>query len=66
MKDVEVEVEVHKIGARKYLFKVFCSHKPDGFSRLIEAVQSLGLQVINVSMTTCIGLVLNTLTVEVR
>ncbi|PWA57842.1 basic helix-loop-helix (bHLH) DNA-binding superfamily protein [Artemisia annua] len=65
--DVEdVEVEVHKIGAQKYLLKVFCSHKPDGFSRLIEAVQSLGLQVINVSMTTCIGLVLNTLAVEAK
>ncbi|GKA14514.1 ribonuclease H-like domain-containing protein [Tanacetum coccineum] len=64
--DVGVEVEVHKIGARKYLLKVLCSHKPDGFSMLIEAFQSLGLKVINVSMTTCMGLVLNTLTVEAK
>lgn len=66
VEDVDVEVEVHKIGARKYLLKVFCTHKPDGFSRLIEAVQLLGLQVISVSMTTCIGLVLNTLVVEAK
>ncbi|KVI05641.1 Myc-type, basic helix-loop-helix (bHLH) domain-containing protein [Cynara cardunculus var. scolymus] len=62
----EVQVEVHQIGARDFLLKLICSHKSDGFLRILEMVDSLGLEVIDVNVTTCHSRVLNILKVKAK
>ncbi|OIT33885.1 PREDICTED: transcription factor bHLH90-like [Nicotiana attenuata] len=49
---MEGQVEVNQIGARQFLLKVFGSHKPGGFTQLLEAMNSLGLEVVNTNFTT--------------
>nr|XP_009768126.1 PREDICTED: transcription factor bHLH90 isoform X2 [Nicotiana sylvestris] len=49
---MEGQVEVNQIGAREFLLKVFGSHKPGGFTQLLEAMNSLGLEVVNTNFTT--------------
>ncbi|KAJ8547639.1 hypothetical protein K7X08_011225 [Anisodus acutangulus] len=51
-KRTRMEVEVNQIGAREFLLKVSGSHKPGGFTQLMEAMKYLGLEVVNVSYTT--------------
>lgn len=63
---VEVEVEVHQIGAHDFLLKIICNKKPDGFLKIMETIDSLGLEVIDINVTTCNGRVLNVLNLEVN
>ncbi|EOA39211.1 hypothetical protein CARUB_v10012182mg [Capsella rubella] len=51
MKKNEVNLEVHEIGERDFLIRVVQEHKRDGFKRLIEAVDSCGLEIIDVNFT---------------
>ncbi|XP_060213973.1 transcription factor bHLH90 isoform X2 [Lycium barbarum] len=53
-----IEVEVNQIGAREFLLKVSGSHKSGGFTQLVEAMNYLGLDVVNVSFTTSGGEIL--------
>ncbi|CAH8355053.1 unnamed protein product [Eruca vesicaria subsp. sativa] len=47
----EVNLEVHETGERGFLIRVAQEHKRDGFKRLIEAVDSCGLEIIDVNFT---------------
>nr|XP_043639829.1 transcription factor bHLH90-like [Erigeron canadensis] len=62
----EVEVEVHQIGPKHFLVKLTCGQKRGAFQRLMEILNSLGLQVLDVNVTTCYGRVLNVLKVEAK
>nr|XP_018623502.1 transcription factor ABORTED MICROSPORES isoform X3 [Nicotiana tomentosiformis] len=53
------QVEVNQIGAREFLLKVSGSHKPGGFTQLMEAMNSLGLEVVNTNFTTFGGEILS-------
>nr|XP_043625656.1 transcription factor ABORTED MICROSPORES-like isoform X2 [Erigeron canadensis] len=64
--EMEVEVEVHKIGAQELLLKLICSHRPSRFLKIMETLDSLGLQVIDANITTCNDRMLNILNVEVK
>ncbi|KAH0866466.1 hypothetical protein HID58_083677 [Brassica napus] len=46
-----VNLEVHETGEGEFLIRVTQEHKRDGFKRLIEAVDSCGLEIINVNVT---------------
>ncbi|TXG48916.1 hypothetical protein EZV62_024791 [Acer yangbiense] len=63
---LEALVEVNQIGERDFLIKYICEQKWGGFARLMEAIHSLGLQTVEVNVTTSNGMVLNGLKVEVR
>ncbi|XP_031740986.1 transcription factor ABORTED MICROSPORES isoform X4 [Cucumis sativus] len=63
-KPMEVEVEVMQINERDFLIKLFCKRKQGGVVSSIEAMDSLGLQVIDVNITTFGGMVLNIFHVE--
>lgn len=58
-------MEISQIGTREFLLKFMYNQKRGGFLRLMEAIHSLGLQVIDANVTTCNGRVLNNLKVEV-
>lgn len=60
-----MQVEVNQIGKKDCYIKLFCKEKKGGFVRLIEAIDSLGLQVVNANVTTFNGAVQNILEVEV-
>ncbi|CAH8383985.1 unnamed protein product [Eruca vesicaria subsp. sativa] len=47
----EVNLEVHETGKGDFLIRVTQEHKRDGFKRLIEAVDSCGLEIIDVNFT---------------
>lgn len=61
---MEVQVEISQIGTRELLLKFVYNQKRGGFLRLMEAIHSVGLQVIDANITTCNGRVLNNLKVE--
>ncbi|GMY26230.1 transcription factor bHLH90 [Fagus crenata] len=64
MEQTEVQVEVNQIGQRDFLIKLICEQKRGGFTRFMEAINSLGLQVSDANVTTFCGKVLNILKVE--
>ncbi|KAI3450128.1 hypothetical protein Pfo_006793 [Paulownia fortunei] len=61
---IEVQVEVSQLGTKDFLLKLICKQKRGGFSRLMEAIDSLGLQVTDANVTTLNGSVSNVLKVE--
>ncbi|CAA2956414.1 transcription factor bHLH90 [Olea europaea subsp. europaea] len=63
-KQAQVEVEVSQIGARVFLLRCIFLKKRGGFVRLMEAMDSLGLKVMDANVTTLNGSVLNVFTVE--
>lgn len=46
-----MNLEVHEIGEQDYSIRVAQDHSRDGFKRLIEAVDSCGLEIIDVNFT---------------
>ncbi|CAJ2636460.1 unnamed protein product [Trifolium pratense] len=61
---MKLQVEVNRIGRTDFMIKLCCEHKQGGFSRLMEAIDSFGLNMVNANMTTFDGKVLNILMVE--
>ncbi|XP_031493987.2 transcription factor ABORTED MICROSPORES-like [Nymphaea colorata] len=55
---MEAQVEVSRVGEQELGLKILCENRADGFSRLMQAVDSLGLEVITVNVATIRGLVL--------
>lgn len=49
-----------------FLVRIIWRQRRDGFLRLMQAMDSSGLQVIDVNVTTSNGVVLNILIVEVH
>ncbi|KAJ6351597.1 hypothetical protein OIU78_007499 [Salix suchowensis] len=63
-KGAEVQLEVDQISERHFLLKFLCEQRQGGFGRLMETIHSLGLQILDVNITTFNGKVLNILKVE--
>lgn len=61
---MKVKVEVNQIGTKDFILKLFCDHRKGGFSRLMETLYSLGLQVLDANIVTFDGKVLNILKLE--
>ncbi|XP_029129429.1 transcription factor ABORTED MICROSPORES-like isoform X1 [Cajanus cajan] len=60
----QVQAEVHHISKTCFMIKLYCEQKKGGFSKLMEAIHSIGLRVASANMTTFGGKSLNILTVE--
>ncbi|TYH73861.1 hypothetical protein ES332_D05G357500v1 [Gossypium tomentosum] len=64
MAKMEVHVEVNQLTKREFLIKLYYEHKRGSFAKLMEGIDSLGLQVIDANVTTFNGKVLSMLKVE--
>lgn len=56
---------MNHVGETSLMIKLCCEMKRGGFSKLMEAIDSFGLHVVNANMTTINGKVLIILMVEV-
>nr|XP_012570710.1 transcription factor ABORTED MICROSPORES-like [Cicer arietinum]XP_027189166.1 transcription factor ABORTED MICROSPORES-like [Cicer arietinum] len=61
---MEAQVEVAQIDGNEYFVKVFCEHRAGGFVKLMEALNSLGMDVLHATVTSHKGLVSNVFKVE--
>ncbi|XP_047340174.1 transcription factor ABORTED MICROSPORES [Impatiens glandulifera] len=66
LRQMEPQVEVVQLYGNEFYIKIFCEHKTGGFVRLMEALDSLGLEVTNVNITSFRSLVSNVFKVERR
>nr|KJB61052.1 hypothetical protein B456_009G337700 [Gossypium raimondii] len=64
MAKMEVHVEVNQLTKREFLIKLYYEHKRGSFAKLMEGIDSLGLQVIDANVTTFNGKVLSMFKVE--
>ncbi|KAM0987463.1 hypothetical protein ACFX2J_011537 [Malus domestica] len=58
-------MEANKIGRREFLIKLLSEQNRGGFARLMENMDSLGLQVVDANVTTLYGTVLYILNVKI-
>lgn len=61
-----MQVEVKQIGKTECFIKVFSEHKQGGFVMLMEAIESLELQVVSANFTAFNGRVQIVIEVKVR
>ncbi|KAE9618502.1 putative transcription factor bHLH family [Lupinus albus] len=61
---MEPQVEVAHIDGNEYFVKVFSEHKMGGFVKLMEALNTLGMDVVHATVTSHKGLVSNVFKVE--
>ncbi|CAL5341322.1 unnamed protein product [Camellia sinensis] len=66
LRQMEPHVEVAQLDGNEFFIKVFCEHKHGGFLRLMEALNSLGLEITNVNVASFRTLVSNVFKVEKR
>lgn len=59
-------MEVYQLSKRECLIKLFCGHIRGGFTRLMETMDCLGLEVVDANVTTFDRNALIILRVEVR
>lgn len=59
-------MEVAQIDGNEYFVKVFCEHRPGGFVKLMDAFNTLGMDVMHATVTSHKGLVSNVFKVEVN
>ncbi|TYJ36956.1 hypothetical protein E1A91_A05G343300v1 [Gossypium mustelinum] len=64
MSKMEVHVEVNQLTKREFLIKLYYEHKRGSFAKLMEGIDSLGLQVVDANVTTFNGKVLSMFKVE--
>ena len=62
---MQPQVGVTQLDGNEFFVTVFCEQKPEGFVRLMEALDSLGLEVTNANVTSFRSLVSNVFKVEV-
>lgn len=62
---LQPQVEVAVIDGNEYFVKVFSEHRPGGFVKLMEALNTLGMDVVHATVTSHKGLVSNVFKVEV-
>ncbi|XP_022896696.1 transcription factor ABORTED MICROSPORES-like [Olea europaea var. sylvestris] len=63
---MEPQVEVFQLDGNELFVKIFCEHKSNGFVNLLEALNSLGLEITDVNTTRHTCLVSNIFKVEKR
>nr|AZB50351.1 transcription factor aborted microspores [Physalis pubescens] len=66
LQQMEPQVEVAQLDGNEFFVKVFREHKTGGFVRILEALNSLGLEVTNVNATRHTCLVSSIFKVEKR